>query len=359
MTREERIKKLMEEKMISYEDASKIVDQELMDSIDLPSLTEEDKNSLVQRARKERFKKYANTKLFQDLAFNFQDLAKKEENIEVKEETYDELEEKIANSKHTKPVNAQQDTIDDVQKIVPDGDSTKELTDEQLDAKISRAKHVKVKSTKKAKPKLIKKWKEMSTKKKVLSVVSVLVAAGVIVGIAATVASNLMNGDASGVQAANDMLANGDSSMVHNIFTEVTNKGQEIMDNVGSMISNSDVSTINGQELANVDFSQQQFDPSTLSGQGEQVFTNANDAMNQTNSIVTNEWYQVDGANLISQDGTSIDTAGMTNGQVQELLNTGEYSVATTNGGVGMGFESSDQVLNHMQEASQTGGRTL
>ena len=305
----------------------------------------------AEETKEEQAQQDANTEIFgpeDPLAIH---LVKTSHLIESKKVKFDTLEEaneyikqhpkeaseqrKLLNSKKLKPKKSfgQYDTIDPDKRIV------------------SPSKDKAIVKVENPKPNLINKFKKLSKKAKIGWAIA-LVASGLV--IAASIVHGLTSGDTSAMQPAADP-------------TIATHLG-DLINQVGDKIQNLDPSQIPVHDLAAVDpsavshvadaaqpdFGNQQFNPNSLSGEGHSVHYTADQAQAGTDTMTTNPYYQIGGADIRTADGQLISTEGMTNDEVVKFMEEHPGSTMTTySDGVGMGHENLEEVKQAIE-----GGRT-
>lgn len=188
-----------------------------------------------------------------------------------------------------------------------------------------------------ANPKLIDKfktyWKEASFKKKLLIGA---VAIGAVAGIAVVTATAISNMIATQSFDANQVMTTSNiiSDAINNIdFT--------------TPVNNVDPTIVNGVDPnAVVDYSG--------IGQGTEVYTTMDNAQEAVNALSGNEWMQVDHMEAVDQAGNVIDLDGMTNSEVINTLDSGDYQVRGSNDGTYMGWFTEDTVKEAINQ-----GRSL
>ena len=184
---------------------------------------------------------------------------------------------------------------------------------------------------------LVAKAKEWikNNKGKAIAIATALAAGLIVAGIAAYSA---LTGDTAA--------ASQDPNTLASIATDIVNQGLNAID-----LSAVDPSVTQAADPTTV----QAFDPSVFSGSDQIVHQTAQDAINNTNGVVTNEYYQIDGGYVQNYvTGDNIDTDGMTREQIIDTLNSGTYDYVPTHDGVAMSHMSADEF-----EAISQGGRNL
>ncbi len=164
------------------------------------------------------------------------------------------------------------------------------------------------------------KWKNTSFKKKLLIGA---VAVGAIIGVGVITAT-----------AISQMIATQsfDTNTVLNISNTLNNID-------ASVLNNADVSSANGIDPnAVVDYSG--------IGEGTEVHTTLNDALNDTNALSSNQWMNVDHMEAVNTSGEVINLDGMTADQVNQTLDSGDYGVRGSSNGTNMGWFDEETVKN-------------
>ncbi|MCI9084651.1 MAG: hypothetical protein HFH46_03465 [Bacilli bacterium] len=184
-----------------------------------------------------------------------------------------------------------------------------------------------------ANPKLIDKfktyWKEASFKKKLLIGA---VALGAVAGIAVVTATAISN-----------MLAT--QSFDTNQVMTASNMISDALNNMGftTTINNVDPSVTNGVDPNAV------VDWSGIT-EGTEVYTTMDNASEATNALTGNEWMQVDHMEAVDQSGNVINLDGMTNSEVIDTLDSGDYQIRGSHNGEYQGWFTEDTVketINH------------
>ena len=190
---------------------------------------------------------------------------------------------------------------------------------------------------KEANPKLIDKfktyWKEASFKKKLLIGA---VAIGAVAGIAIVTATAISNMIATQSFDANQVMTTSNiiSDAINNIdFT--------------TPVNNIDTTIVNGVDPNAV------VDWSGIT-EGTEVYTTMDNAKEAVNALSGNEWMQVDHMEAVDQAGNVIDLDGMTNNEVINTLDSGDYQVRGSNDGTYMGWFTEDTVKDAINQ-----GRSL
>lgn len=302
--KEEELPSLSEEEVKNLEEKAKKKKEKL------PSLTEEELNNLQTKAESQKTQM---NPLVQNLLEPFKDLEKTKEEadtidpdkrIDLMENIEDPmLEAKIANAKHAKP-----DTIEPGNRIVLTG------------------------KTKKAKPSLVEKWKNLDKKKKIAIIVGAVVAVGVVVG---AVVHAALTGDSSAIgqamqvepstvtQTIADSLqtATPDSALVNEFAETDPNAITQVFDpnyNLeGQQIFSSAYDTTGMQPAIDNAFVGDYFNPETGQYANADLQNMTMDQIEQlkangyTTSLLTND------PNMIGQGGNTIAEAGKATGFVK------------------------------------------
>lgn len=219
----------------------------------------------------------------------------------------------------------------------PTIENTERLAEELNNTKPMVPATAKLGKRKEANPKLIDKfktyWKEASFKKKLLIGA---VAIGAVAGIAIVTATAISNMIATQSFDANQVMTTSNiiSDAINNIdFT--------------TPVNNVDPTIVNGVDPnAVVDYSG--------IGQGTEVYTTMDNANEAVNALSGNEWMQVDHMEAVDQAGNVIDLDGMTNSEVIDTLDSGDYQVRGSNDGTYMGWFTEDTVKDAINQ-----GRSL
>lgn len=228
--------------------------------------------------------------------------------------------------------------------LKPEDNIQPQLADEQLDnTKPMVPVTAKLGKRKEANPKLIDKfktyWKNASFKKKLLiGAVAIGAVAGIVV-VTATAISNMLTTqsfDAAQVTTGGNMIL--DALPLYNIDLNALN--------------NVDLNALNNVDPNAVD-------PNAVvdwSGitEGTEVYTTMDNAAEAVNALSGNEWMQVDHMEAVDQAGNVVNLDGMTNSEVINTLDSGDYQVRGSNDGTYMGWFTEDTVKDAINQ-----GRSL
>lgn len=173
-------------------------------------------------------------------------------------------------------------------------------------------------------------WKEASFKKKILIGA---VAIGAVAGIAVVTATAISNMLATQSFDANQVMTT--SNMISDAINNI---------DLTTPISNVEPSAVDPNAVV---------DWSGIT-EGTEVYTTMDNASEAVNALSGNEWMQVDHMEAVDQAGNVIDLDGMTNSEVIETLDSGDYQVRGSNDGTYMGWFTEDTVKDAINQ-----GRSL
>lgn len=88
--------------------------------------------------------------------------------------------------------------------------------------------------------------------------------------------------------------------------------------------------------------------------EGTEVYTTMDNASEAVNALSGNEWMQVDHMEAVDKAGNVINLDGMTNNEVINTLDSGDYQVRGSNDGTYMGWFTEDTVKDAINQ-----GRSL
>jgi hypothetical protein len=236
----------------------------------------------------------------------------KDINIDIPKKDFDSMDDETQKEieENTK-ISLIQTAINDIKKEKEKENTTENTTENTIENTIENTKQKTMRKGKRKKAprtlieKFKQKWQDPSFRKKVMIGATIVVVAGI-------AAASVIN-----------MIATqgGDYNTISNAT------------NLASDIYNLNVSDVSMPDWSSI-------------GSGIDVHTNLNDAINDANTLISNNYMQIDHMEAVDSAGQIINLDGLSNTQINNILDNGDYGIRGSYNGEYMGWFDEDTIKN-------------